>query len=65
MVRAVGARAAFDVEGLAECARLVEVAQGALNGAVLAARESHGYSWADVGRVLGVSRQAAQQRFGA
>lgn len=24
-----------------------------------------GYSWADVGRLLGVSRQAARQRFGA
>ena len=24
-----------------------------------------GYSWADVGRMLGVSRQAARQRFGA
>lgn len=32
--------------------------------AVTVARESHGFSWAQIGTALGVSRQAAQQRFG-
>lgn len=26
--------------------------------------QAQGYSWAEVGRVLGITRQAAQQRFG-
>lgn len=69
MIRAVGQRAATDVEGLAELAQLRDVVDEQLREAVNAARageglQGPGYSWADVGRVLGMTRQAAQQRFG-
>jgi hypothetical protein len=40
-----------------------QTAQSALHTAVKVARE-RGASWADVGDAFGVSRQAAQQRFG-
>jgi hypothetical protein len=47
-------------ERLAEVERAQELLRDAVRDLVLA-----GYSWADVGRMLGVSRQAARQRFGA
>lgn len=70
MIRAVGQRAAVDVEGLAELAQLRDEVDHQLRDAVTAARagaglSNGGYSWADVARVLGITRQAAQQRFGA
>ncbi len=43
---------------------IVEGAESLQQDAVTAAREA-GASWADVGQSLGISRQAAQQRFGA
>lgn len=48
------------LEGLAELAVIVEEATRT------AAVNLHacGYSWADVGAILGVSRQAAHKRFG-
>lgn len=70
MIRAVGKRAAVDLEGLALLAELREVVDLELGAAVTAARRGEGlagdrrYSWADVGRVLGITRQAAQMRFG-
>jgi hypothetical protein len=68
MIRAVGERAGQDVEGLAELAQLRDAVDQAMTAAVVAARDpqrqSVPYSWADVGRVLGMTRQAAQQRFG-
>jgi hypothetical protein len=36
----------------------------ALQTAVDGMREQQGYSWADIGEGLGITRQAAQQRFG-
>lgn len=42
----------------------VETAEGALADAVRAAREDD-YSWTAIGMFLGVSKQAAQQRFGS
>lgn len=44
--------------------RDIEVSQRELRDAVAAARAA-GRSWAQIGMVLGVSRQAAQERFGA
>lgn len=38
-------------------------AEGELERAVADARR-HGHSWTDIGLVLGVSKQAARQRFG-
>ena len=65
MLRALGRRVAdCDLEmlpALAECELLADELLG------IAARQlhdSHDYSWTDIGRVLGMSRQAARQRFG-
>jgi len=64
IMRAYGRRVAdLDIEGLkglvelrAELdAQIVESAQ---------TLQAQGYSWAEIGRVLGISKQAAQQRFG-
>jgi hypothetical protein len=62
--RALAARAAEgDTEGLEQ---LVEVRQLVDEAIVEAARglNRFGYSWTHVGDVLGISRQAARQRFG-
>lgn len=52
------------VEAIAVAHHDVALAERALVARVVDAREA-GHSWAEIGRVLGVSRQAAQQRFGA
>lgn len=41
----------------------VRAAEAALRDAVALAR-GHGATWTELGRALGVTRQAAQQRFG-
>lgn len=70
MIRAVAARAGSDVEGLTELARLRDDVDVELRQAVQQLRSGEGlafgagYSWGDIGRVLGMTRQAAQQRFG-
>lgn len=64
IVAAHGRRiAAGDVEGLAVLAGLASDVDTALTEAVTGLRAA-GWSWADVGARLGMSRQAAQQRFG-
>ncbi len=45
-------------------AEKLRAARSGLGDAVRYARAEHDWSWADVGRVLGVSKQAAQERFG-
>ncbi len=45
-------------------AEKLSAARAGLGDAVRHARAEHDWSWADVGRVLGVSKQAAQERFG-
>ena len=52
-----------DVEGLAELAHLAELAELA-TGQAARALVADGYSWADVARVLGTSRQNAHKRYG-
>lgn len=67
MIRAVAKRCETDVEALADLAQLRDEIDAALVAAVAGARSGEqvaAYSWADVGRVLGMTRQAAQQRFG-
>jgi hypothetical protein len=53
-----------DIEGLASLATLAEDVDTAMRTAVEGLRAA-GFSWADVGSRLGMSRQAAHQRFGA
>jgi len=63
IVAAAGRRASEDVEMLRDLADLGEHIDRAVRCAVDTLIHEHGYSWTDIGRVLGVSRQAAQQRF--
>ena len=64
IVAAHGRRiAAGDIEGLAVLAGLADDVDRALADAVAGLRAA-GWSWADIGARLGMSRQAAQQRWG-
>lgn len=67
MIRAVGKRAGGDVTALALLAQLGDLVEQQMCEAAQAATSgAHGgtlrWSWADVGRVLGTSKQAAHQR---
>ena len=63
-IRAFARRiAAGDIDALADAAFLSDQLDTAVKEAVSGLRD-RGYSWADIGRQLGVTRQAAQQRFG-
>ena len=54
-----------DIEGLAAIARVQAIAEETMQRSVDRLRAAPwDYSWADVGRALGITRQAAQQRFG-
>lgn len=53
-----------DIESLTCMAELSGVIDAAIYQAVAGLRE-RGYSWAEIGSRLGVTRQAAQQRWGA
>lgn len=62
--RALASRAAEgDTEGLEQ---LVEVGRSVQDATASAVRSLHGfgYSWAEIADVLGVTKQAAQQRYG-
>jgi hypothetical protein len=64
VIRAHGRRvAAGDVEGLADLLALADELHGAIQAAVDGLR-GHGYSWAEIASRLGLTRQAAQQRWG-
>ena len=64
IIRAAGKRiAAGDVEGLPDLLALQDELDKATADAVRGLR-GFGYSWADIASRLGVSRQAAQQRWG-
>jgi hypothetical protein len=63
-IRAFGRRiAAGDIDALADASFLSAQLDTAIKNAVIGLRQ-RGYSWADIGRQLGVTRQAAQQRWG-
>jgi hypothetical protein len=53
-----------DIESLTLLVNLGTDTETATRNAVIGLRE-HGYSWAEIGSRLGVTRQAAQQRWGA
>ncbi|GAA1028516.1 hypothetical protein GCM10009557_13830 [Virgisporangium ochraceum] len=64
IVAAHGRRvAAGDVEALADLIRLGADIEAATDDAIAGLRR-HGYSWAEIGSRIGISRQAAQQRWG-
>jgi hypothetical protein len=52
-----------DIESLALMAELADTIDSSVRNAVTGLWE-HGYSWAEIGSRLGVTRQAAQQRWG-
>lgn len=65
-IRGYGRRVATaDEVDLAEMVELRSVLEGAIADAVQGQRENLGRSWADIGRGLGTTRQAAQERYGA
>jgi hypothetical protein len=51
------------LEGVRECCRLATAVEKALREEVRLARQA-GHSWAEIGRILGVTKQAAWERFG-
>lgn len=53
-----------DLEGLADLADLQNVIAAAIADSVTELREEHAFPWSEIGRVLGVTRQAAQQKYG-
>ena len=62
-IRSAGRRvAAGDVEGLPDLLRLRAEVDAALDVAVTGLRD-FGYSWAEIASRLGITRQAAQQRW--
>ena len=64
IIRAHGRRVGTgDVEALRDLVALSSVIDDAIGEAVIGLR-AFGYSWAEIGSRLGISRQAAQQRWG-
>jgi hypothetical protein len=65
IIRAYSRRiAAGDIEAVPDMVRLSNDIDAAIRDAIRELRRKHGYSWADIGLRLGVTRQAAQQRWG-
>ena len=64
IIRAYARRIATgDVEALTDMVGLSALLDEAIDQAVIGLR-AHGYSWAEIGQRLGISRQAAHQRWG-
>src|ERR1700722_20335666 len=53
-----------DIDAITDMARLSAELDDAIHQAVTGLR-NRGYSWTDIGARLGVTRQAAQQRYGS
>jgi hypothetical protein len=65
ILAALGRRVAdADVAMLRALADLGRVVDELLADTVRRLREHHGYSWADIGRELGITKQSAHERFG-
>jgi len=65
VIRAYSRRIATgDIEALTGMAEIATEIDTAMREAITGLRTRHGYSWADIAARLGVTRQAAQQRFG-
>lgn len=64
VIRAYSRRVtAGDIDALTDMARLADELDIAIHRAVIGLR-AHGYSWADIAARLGITRQAAHQRWG-
>ena len=64
-IRAYSRRVATgDIEALTAMTTIADEIDTAIREAITGLRARHGYSWADIAARLGVTRQAAQQRFG-
>lgn len=65
MIRAAGPRVGrADMDELHQLLRLRDELDQVIDQAVQAVRENGGYSWAAIGEAAGMTRQAAQQRWG-
>lgn len=65
ILRSAGTRCAdADPEDLAQLLAIRASLDASIQVAVDGMREAHGFSWTDIGRAAGVTRQAAQQRWG-
>jgi hypothetical protein len=66
VVRAMARRAVSDgdVTMLAELVKLGEAVEAARTEAVASLHDDHGYSWAEIGAMLGVTKQTAHGRYG-
>jgi len=65
VLRGYGRRiAAGDIDAIADLGGLLGEVESALSRAVSGLRDNHGYSWAEIGLRLGVTRQAVHQRWG-
>jgi hypothetical protein len=63
IIRTAGRRVGDgDIEGLRDLLHLAGELDNAIDTAVTGLR-AHGYSWADIANRLGITRQAAQQRW--
>jgi hypothetical protein len=62
-LRMVGDWEGEPLEGVLECCRLAAAVDKALREEVRLARQA-GHSWAEIGGILGVTKQAAWERFG-
>ncbi len=64
-IRAYSRRIATgDIDALTGMTTLSADLDTAIGQAITALRARHGYSWADIAARLGITRQAAQQRWG-
>ena len=63
ILRAMARRASADIDALPMLAGAADEVEVLMAESVARCR-AEGYSWADIGARLGISRQAAQQRFG-
>jgi hypothetical protein len=65
VIRAYSRRiAAGDIEAITDMAALADHLDQAIRDAITGLR-GYGYSWADIAMRLGITRQGAQQRWGA
>jgi len=55
--------AAGDIDAITDLDGLLGEVETALSRAVSGLRDNHGYSWAEIGLRLGVTRQAVHQRW--